>query len=60
LDFFTTKPAFDSKTILVNFLNNSDWKTNFVEETTIYGELFGAKVSFIAYPFFIPKQDLVQ
>ena len=27
------------------------------ENSTIYGEFLGAKVSFIAYPFFVPKQD---
>lgn len=60
LDFFTTKPKFNSKSVLDKFLNNSNWQTSFVEESTIYGELFGAKISFIAYPFFIPKQKFIR
>ena len=60
LDFFTAKPKFNSKTVLGNFANNNDWRTSFEEENTIYGELFGAKISFIAYPFFIPKQDFIR
>lgn len=60
LDFFTMKSKFNSKTVLGNFVNNNDWRTNFEEENTIYGELFKAKVSFIAYPFFVPKQDFIK
>ena len=60
LDFFTKKPKFNSKTVLGNFLNNNDWRINFEEENTVYGELFKAKVSFIAYPFFVPKQNFIQ
>ena len=60
LDFFTTEAKFNSKKMLTNFLNNNDWQTSFEEDNTIYGELFGAKISFIAYPFFIPKQDFIQ
>ncbi|MCX6719406.1 MAG: nucleotidyl transferase AbiEii/AbiGii toxin family protein, partial [Candidatus Taylorbacteria bacterium] len=29
-------------------------------DNTIYGKLLGAKVSFIAYPFFIPKQKFLR
>ncbi len=56
LDFFTEKKDFNEKKLLANFLQNKDWKTDIMEENTVYGELFKAKVSFIAYPFFIPKQ----
>ena len=59
LDFFTTKRDFDEKKLLVHFIGNPDWRTDAEEKSTIYGELFGAKVSFIAYPFFVPKQDMV-
>lgn len=59
LDFFTTDPEFNAISILGNFSNSPDWQTTFEEENTIYGELFGAKISFIAYPFFIPKQKLL-
>ena len=56
LDFFTTDPEFKTESIMKHFLNDPNWKTSFAEAGTIYGELFKAKVSFIAYPFFVPKQ----
>ena len=59
LDFFTTKKDFNKLELLNNFLGNLDWKTTFNRKNTIYGELFGAKISFIAYPFFIPKQEFI-
>ncbi|KKR62022.1 hypothetical protein A2643_03205 [Candidatus Nomurabacteria bacterium RIFCSPHIGHO2_01_FULL_39_220] len=60
LDFFTTESNFLNKDIFSNFENNKDWKTDVDRKNTVYGELFGAKVSFIAYPFFIPKQEYIQ
>jgi Nucleotidyl transferase AbiEii toxin, Type IV TA system len=60
LDFFTTERKFDTKKVLENFLDITDWKTNLDEENTIYGELFGAKVSFIAYPFFVPDAKFIK
>jgi hypothetical protein len=57
LDFFTVERNFDEKKLLANFLDNKNWQTTVEDTGTIYGELFGAKVSFIAYPFFIPKQE---
>ena len=57
LDFFTVEKNFDEKKLLANFLDNENWQTTVEDTGTIYGELFGAKVSFIAYPFFIPKQE---
>jgi hypothetical protein len=60
LDFFTTEKDFDKSELLNNFLGNNEWKTALNRKNTIYGELFKAKVSFIAYPFFIPKQDFIQ
>ncbi|MBI2989810.1 MAG: nucleotidyl transferase AbiEii/AbiGii toxin family protein [Candidatus Magasanikbacteria bacterium] len=56
LDFFTEKKSFDMKRLLSKFLDNPDWTIQVEDENTIYGELFKAKVSFIAYPFFVPKQ----
>jgi len=56
LDFFTPQSSFNNATLLRHFLNNKNWKTTINEEGTIYGELFGAKISFIAYPFFKPSQ----
>ena len=58
LDFFTEQKAFNTNNLLVHFLENKNWKTTIKEENTIYGELLGAKISFIAYPFFVPKQEM--
>ncbi|MCX6763558.1 MAG: nucleotidyl transferase AbiEii/AbiGii toxin family protein [Candidatus Moranbacteria bacterium] len=60
LDFFTTEKDFNNQGLLNNFSENSGWTTAVNKKNTIYGELFKAKVSFIAYPFFIPKQDFIQ
>lgn len=60
LDFFTTNANFNGKKLLAHFINNPNWKTEVEEKNTIYGELYGAKVSFIAYPFFIPKKNFIQ
>ncbi|MDP2703682.1 MAG: nucleotidyl transferase AbiEii/AbiGii toxin family protein [bacterium] len=59
LDFFTRDR--DINTIeLLNNLSCAEWKTTMERKNTLYGELHGAKVSFIAYPFFIPKQKFIQ
>src|SRR3989338_10768936 len=57
LDFFTKEKNFDEKKLLAQFLENKDWITNVEEKNTIYGTLLKTKVSFIAYPFFVPKQE---
>ena len=56
LDFFNRQVNYKTTALLRHFVDNNDWKTIFEEDNTIFGELFQAKVSFIAYPFFIPKQ----
>ena len=53
LDFFTTQGKFNNSVLLTR-LNGQNWLTTTNEEGTIYGELLGAKVSFIAYSFFKP------
>lgn len=53
LDFFTPAKTFAPISVTGNFLDDV-WKAEIVKEGTIYGEVFGAKVSFIAYPFFVP------
>ena len=60
LDFFTTDKGFNVKTFLVKFSDYKDWKATIEENNTLYGELLGAKVSFIAYPFFVPKQEYIR
>jgi predicted nucleotidyltransferase component of viral defense system len=59
LDFFTTEKDFSLESFLSHFVENKKWKTTVARKGTIYGTLAGAKVSFIAYPFFTPaKADL--
>jgi hypothetical protein len=60
LDFFSMEKDFDNLGLLSNFLENSNWTTTVNKKNTIYGELLEARVSFIAYPFFIPKQEFIQ
>lgn len=60
LDFFSEVKEFDNEKLLSNFSNNKNWDTELNKNNTIYGELLKAKVSFIAYPFFVPKQKFLQ
>lgn len=60
LDFFNTQKNIDNNDLLHNLLKNREWNTTLNKKNTIYGELFGAKISFIAYPFFVPKQECTQ
>ena len=57
LDFFTRKQTFSASRLLKHF-EGADWKADVVKEGTIYGQLLGAKISFIAYPFFIPREPM--
>lgn len=57
LDFFNQDTDFDNVELLGHFEGGEDWKTDVNKKNTIYGELLGAKVSFIAYPFFIPAEQ---
>lgn len=54
LDFFLPQADFRLDSVLKHF-SGKEWRTNIAKEGTIYGELLGAKVSFIAYPFFSPQ-----
>lgn len=60
LDFFSEKKSFENEDILEKFSEVKNWKVTMNRKNTIYGELFGAKISFIAYPFFVPKQNPLQ
>lgn len=55
LDFFHPKGKFSKEKLLGHFSKN-EWVADIVREGTIYGKLLKAKVSFIAYPFFVPKE----
>lgn len=59
LDFFTQNKNFDEKKLLAKFIDNKNWQTEIEEKNTIYGKLFDSKISFIAYPFFVPKQESI-
>lgn len=54
LDFFLPK-TFHEKRLIARFLKTS-WKTTHTQEWTVYGDLFNAKVSFIAHPSFSPLE----
>ena len=56
LDFFTEDKEFNVKKLIARFVGEEGWHVSVEENNTIYGELFKVKVSFIAYPFFVPKQ----
>lgn len=51
LDFFTPEQSFDEKKIEETLSLIGAWKTTSLDRATVYGELNGAKVSLIAYPF---------
>lgn len=57
LDFFNPKKGIN----LVSIINalSPDWITTNRQEDTLYGELKNAKISFIAYPYFVPKQPFI-
>lgn len=59
LDFFTTEGSF-SITSMTERLSMHGWTTDILKEDTIYGRLHGAQVSFIAYPFFVPRVPKLQ
>lgn len=59
LDFFTPEKDFETDQLIGKF-QPANWKTTKIEKGTVYGELFGVKISFIAYPWFIPQQRLHQ
>ena len=58
LDFFLPDANFNVGILLKHF-EGMDWTTDVLKEGTIYGKFFDAKVSFIAYPFFVSQQSPV-
>jgi len=59
LDFFTTQADFDIAILERQLLYLGNWSTTFTEQGTLYGELHGAKVSFIANASFTPAIERV-
>ena len=55
LDFFLPQVEFSDMLLERQLFASGEWSTSFRENSTIYGILRGAKVSFIAYPFFQPS-----
>lgn len=55
LDFFTPLGKIREIKIERELLATHHWQTTYQETGTIYGRFMDAKVSFIAYPFFIPS-----
>ncbi len=56
LDFFIPSKNISLNALLKHFPENI-WTTDIAQEGTVYGRLFGAKVSFIAYPFFVRMEQ---
>jgi len=61
LDFFCQKSNFSSSKLLEHLSGLGEkWQTDIAREKTIFGRLDGAKASFVAYPFFIPKEPFLK
>ncbi|MDP3724489.1 MAG: nucleotidyl transferase AbiEii/AbiGii toxin family protein [bacterium] len=58
LDFFTHHKDFDAGFISTALLPYK-WVITRTDKGTLYGELEGTKISFIAYPYFVPKQPFI-
>jgi hypothetical protein len=59
LDFFTPRESFAELAHERSLLATGSWSTDLRERGTMYGTLSGAKVSFIAYPFFVPSRGRI-
>lgn len=57
LDFFTTKANFNELLVIRKLLATGNWQTSYNESGTIYGKYREAKMSLIAYPFFVPSKE---
>lgn len=60
LDFFTSLKKFDEVAMERALMSTGGWETDFREAGTVYGRLMNAKMSLIAYPFFVPSQAFVK
>ncbi len=56
LDFFTLRKKFNEDELERDLFATGKWETTLRERGTLYGKLLGAKMSFIAYPFFKPQK----
>ena len=60
LDFFLEKKNFQETRIERILLEKGEWATVLRQKGTLYGIFNGAKVSFIAYPFFRPSSSFLR
>jgi len=60
LDFFTSQRDFDISGIERELSEGGEWTTTLREKGTLHGIFHGAKMSFIAYPFFRPSDESLQ
>lgn len=60
LDFFIENKDFSESQIEHYLLKEGHWVTTLKQEGTIYGIFDGAKISFIAYPFFRPSAKFIK
>lgn len=57
LDFFTPLKKIKEVEIERELFNTGHWQTTYREKGTIYGKFMEAKMSLIAYPFFVPSKE---
>ena len=55
LDFFIPQIRYDVDSLEETLLNTREWKSTLKRKGILYGIFMDAKMSFIAYPFFIPS-----
>lgn len=60
LDFFIKEKQFNNNELLGRLSLSGKLEVDINKDNTVYARLFDAKVSFISYPFFIPKQNFVR
>ena len=60
LDFFTPRATFQNFSVERELLATGQWQTTLQEAGTLYGIFMKAKMSLIAYPFFIPGDKRVR
>lgn len=60
LDFFTVKKDFSVSGLERALMKTGKWDTTARDKGTLYGTFLGAKVSFIAYPFFVPSKNMAR
>jgi len=56
LDFFIKDARFDNVDLLSRISLRDNLEIDLSKDNTIFAKLLGSKISFIAYPFFLPQQ----